>query len=77
MVAGHTEFAAPIFESIKPIFPKGIYGTVGGWSVKIHPDFSYLNLYHWLLGDESYWRRMTGWDLPREQFPFYKSAHEY
>lgn len=77
MVAGHTEFATPVFEAVKPLFRSGQVGRVGGVGVKIHPDFCYVNLYHWLLGDDTYWRGNTGWPLPAENRPFAKSADEY
>lgn len=38
----------------------------GGIGVKNHPDLKYVNLYHWVLGDDIY-RRYTGmWALPKQ-----------
>lgn len=77
MVAGHTEFAAPVFEPVKGLFRAGSFGRIGGVGVKIHPDFCYVNLYHWLLGDKTFSRMNVGWQLPMAGRPFFKSADEY
>ncbi len=39
-------------------------GRVGGVSFKLHPDFSLVNLYHWLAGDEVHGHRESGFPLP-------------
>jgi hypothetical protein len=51
-VAGEHRFAPPVFEAIKPLFVTGSSDQRGGFGVKLHPDFRYVNLYHWVLGDE-------------------------
>lgn len=51
LVAGSTKWAANVFEQgIVPML-RSDYGCKGGRGLKIHPDFRYGNLYHWLLGD--------------------------
>ncbi|WP_105386075.1 hypothetical protein [Neorhizobium alkalisoli] len=69
MVAGHTEYAAPVFQPVKNML-RSDSGRIGGVGLKIHPDFSYLNLYHWLLGDEFYKRGSSGISLPDRRYPF-------
>ena len=51
MVAGYTKYAGAVFPGVKPLLLRTNSGLIGGAGVKIHPDFSYVNLYHWVLGD--------------------------
>lgn len=76
MVAGHTEYAGPVFEPVKKILRSDL-GRIGGVGLKIHPDFSYVNLYHWLLGDEFYKRGSVGYPLPDRRFPFRDGPDAY
>jgi hypothetical protein len=76
MVAGHTTFAGPVFPAVKSILRKDM-GRIGGVGLKIHPDFCYLNLYHWLLGDSYYKRGSGGYPLPAEKYPFASNPDEY
>jgi hypothetical protein len=62
-VAGESTFSPPIFAAIRPLLASQA-GRAGGIGLKLHPDFSYVNLYHWLLGDYDFWRGNTGWSLP-------------
>ncbi|WP_334391356.1 hypothetical protein [Bradyrhizobium sp. AZCC 2262] len=50
MVAGHQEFAGKVFPAVQKIL-RTSGGRIGGVGLKIHPDYSYANLYHWILGD--------------------------
>jgi hypothetical protein len=52
-VAGEAQYAPPVFEGIKPLLLK-TGGRVGGVGLKIHPDLIYVNLYHWVLGDDTF-----------------------
>lgn len=72
-VSGEKQYAPPIFEAIKPLFDKSM-GRIGGYGVKIHPDFKYANLYHWLLGDSHFWRFNTGSPMPLTGWPYSKDA---
>lgn len=76
LVAGQTTLAPDIFESIKPILAQDL-GRIGGVGVKIHPDFVYLNLYHWLLGDDMHVRNMNGTPLPFLAQPYSNSPNQY
>ena len=71
LVAGHSNYAQPVFENVKPLFPTNM-GCIGGLGVKIHPDFLYVNLYHWLFGDDHHiqFRRNIGIPLPASQRPY-------
>lgn len=62
-VAGERHYAPPIFEGIKPLLACQAK-RAGGVGLKIHPDFRYVNLYHWLLGDADFYKGMTGYPLP-------------
>jgi hypothetical protein len=76
MVARHTEFAGAVFPSVKSLLRVSM-GRVGGVGIKIHPDYCYANLYHWIFGDDTFWRFQNGWSLPLEGRPFSKSADIY
>ena len=72
IVAGHKEFAGKVFPAVRAIL-RTSGGRVGGVGLKIHPDFSYANLYHWLLGDE----RFKNSNLPIARLPFPESEDKY
>jgi hypothetical protein len=69
MVAGHTEFAGPVFSEVKSLLRSSL-GRIGGVGVKIHPDYAYANLYHWVLGDTTFWRAGVGVQLPLKDRPY-------
>ncbi len=68
-VAGEGTFSPPLFASIKQLFPVD-YDRIGGLGLKIHPDFIYGNLYHWLLGDSHFVRYQNGFPLPFKSRPY-------
>jgi hypothetical protein len=51
------------------MFPRD-FGRIGGLGLKIHPDFRYANLYHWLLGDSHFVRYQSGYPLPFKSRPY-------
>lgn len=69
VVAGEASFSPPIFQYIRPLLD-GQMGRIGGLGLKLHPDFRYANLYHWLLGDRYLIRGNLGRDLPDPRFPY-------
>lgn len=71
-VAGEARFSPPVFEGIKPLLHR--QSRVGGVGLKIHPDWVYCNLYHWLLGDKYFVRSTTNWQLPMRRRPYPSSA---
>lgn len=76
LVAGHERFTLPVFPSVKALL-RGSLGRIGGAGLKIHPDFVYGNLYHWLLEDTVFWRLGQGIELPLERRPFAKNGMEF
>jgi hypothetical protein len=74
-VAGERRFSPLVFEVIKPLLARGNFGR-GGTGLKIHPDFLYRNLYHWLCGDTSYGRGWRGHRLPSSAHPYSNSEWE-
>jgi hypothetical protein len=66
MVAGHKEFAGRVFPAVKSIL-RTRDGRIGGIGLKIHPDYSYANLYHWLLGDQHF--KNSGLPIANRPFP--------
>jgi hypothetical protein len=73
VVAGQTTLAPDVFEDIKPMIAQDS-GRTGGVGVKIHPDHKYLNLYHWILGDEKWVKNMTGGILPDINWPYFTTS---
>lgn len=69
-VAGETRFSPPVFAVIRGLLHADT-GRIGGVGLKIHPDFRYGNLYHWLLGDEYFIRGNVGIPLPHNYFHLY------
>jgi len=51
LAAGNTEFSQPLVQHIKPMLLVNGAGCVGGVGMKMHPDYCFGNLYHWLRGD--------------------------
>lgn len=76
MVAGHTDYAEPVFEPVRSLL-RSEYGRIGGVGLKIHPDYSYVNLYHWLLRDTFYKRGGSGLPLPATGRPFSRNSDAF
>lgn len=72
-VSGEPKWSPPIFQKILPMV-RTEYDRKGGCGIKIHPDFRYRNLYHWLFGDEDFVRYQTGWPLPEKARSYFSSA---
>jgi hypothetical protein len=71
-VSGEHRFAPPIFNGVKRLlYDDG--GRIGGVGLKLHPDLRYVNLYHWLVGDQYYRRAGSGWGLPKSGHPYVAS----
>lgn len=71
-VAGEARYSPPIFEALLPMFHRNWIG-IGGVGLKIHPDHNYVNLYHWLLGDQQFKKGRSIFPLPITTSPFAKS----
>ena len=70
MVSGEDTYAPPIFNNaIRPMLLSDP-DRIGGIGLKIHPDYRYVNLYHWVLGDENHIRDGIGEPLPRDDRPY-------
>jgi hypothetical protein len=68
-VAGESRWSPPVFEGVKPLLRRAM-GRAGGVGLKIQPDFTYANLYYWLLGDDSFWRGGVGQPMPMATRPY-------
>jgi len=76
LVAGENRYAPATFEHIRPLLDED-GGRTGGIGLKIHPHLRYMNLYHWLLGDDYLRQGNTGYPLPDEAYPYGRSQwHE-
>lgn len=75
LVAGEDRYAPVTFPHVREIlWSRG--GLRGGTGLKIHPSY-YLNLYHWLAGDEVYRKRNTGMPLPMRSKPYADTPDSY
>jgi hypothetical protein len=72
-VAGQKSFAPILFALIKTLFASDS-NRIGGVGLKLHPDGRYANLYHWLLGDDCFWRQNSGYQLPMKRRPYMSSS---
>jgi len=71
-VSGEDRYSPPVFkEGIMSLLCKD-RGRTGGVGLKLHPDFRYANLYHWLLGDKHLIRYSIGAPLPMSNRPYSK-----
>jgi hypothetical protein len=75
-VGGEAVYSPPVFEQIMALCPEKS-GRKGGTSFKIHPDFKYANLYHWILGDSHFVRFNIGHPLPFSNRPYYQNENDY
>ena len=73
-VSGEMQYSPPIFERIKDILCADS-GRIGGVGFKMHPNYCYVNLYHWLLGDSHYHRWNIGYPLPMEGRPYMNNPY--
>jgi hypothetical protein len=74
-VAGESRYSIQLIPSIQPLLAEN--RRVGGIGIKIHPDFLYANLYHWLFGDSHFWRGNVGYPLPLRSRPYPRNANEF
>ncbi|TAJ09803.1 MAG: DUF3800 domain-containing protein [Nitrospirae bacterium] len=68
-LAGEKKYAPPVFEAIKLILVRDSE-RIGGIGFKVHPDYIYANIYHWLLGDSHFWKRACGIPMPMKTRPY-------
>jgi len=67
--AGENAYSPATFGRILPMVRRE-YDAYGGRGIKVHPDFRYANLYHWLLGDSHFVRFQTGIEFPLTGRPY-------
>jgi Protein of unknown function (DUF3800) len=68
-VAGESQWAPRVFPAIRNIMASQSL-RIGGVGLKLHPDFVYANLYHWLLGDALWLKRGQVVQLPMAGYPY-------
>ena len=68
-VAGESRHSLEVFDAVKPLLWNA--GRIGGVGFKIQPDYTYANLYHWLLGDTVLSKGITDLQLPIPSRPYY------
>lgn len=65
-VSGEDEYSPPLFEGQIKNMLRSEGGRIGGVGLKLHPDFSFANLYHWLLDEDILRKGFEGQPLPIE-----------
>ncbi|MBS1882875.1 MAG: DUF3800 domain-containing protein [Actinobacteria bacterium] len=73
-VSGEDEYSPAVFDGQVKSMLREEGGRIGGVGLKIHPDFCFANLYHWLLGDEYFWKGNGGRAMPMTGWPYVNSA---
>ncbi len=73
-VSGNETYTLEIIENIKPLLHKESQ-RIGGVGVKLHPDFKFANLYHWLFDDTHFWKNSCGNPLPLENRNYSQNAN--
>ncbi|GAH62769.1 unnamed protein product, partial [marine sediment metagenome] len=73
-VSGETQYSPPCFSLIKSIL-LSYQERIGGFGLKIHPDYRYMNLYHWLLSDTQLNRDGEIYLLPQRNLPYKESPN--
>ncbi len=69
-VCGENIYSPPVFnQHILPLVHRH-RDRYGGAGIKIHPDYLYANLYHWLLDDKYYNEKGSGRLLPMPERPY-------
>ena len=73
MVAGQYKYAKPIFATINNMLIENHFHASGGTGLKVFPG-ELINLYHWVLGENVFWKvgegsRIT---LPHAGFLYYE-----
>jgi hypothetical protein len=63
-VGGEDEYSPALFEGQIKEMLRAESGRIGGVGLKLHPDFCFANLYHWLLGDDTFWKNGVGDPMP-------------
>jgi hypothetical protein len=63
-VSGEDEHSPSLFNGQIKGMLREEGGRIGGVGLKLHPDFNFANLYHWLLGDDTLWKGIEGQPLP-------------
>lgn len=74
-VAGENRYSTQLIPAIRPLLATNAH-RVGGFGIKIHPDFWYANLYHWLFGDSHFWRGNVGHPFPLLTHPYPRDENE-
>ena len=74
-VGGETRYSPPVFDFAKKLMRHN-GDRIGGISLKIHPDFKYANLYHWLVGDTHHYRGNTGLPMPLKGYRYFNNDHQ-
>ena len=74
-VSGEPIYSLPVFELIRPLLRRN-EDRIGGIGLKIHPEYVYQNLYHWLLHDRVCLRDGALESLPDPNRPFAEHPNE-
>jgi hypothetical protein len=68
-VSGEKTWSPTVFDRLLPLYYSDS-GRRGGVSAKLHPDFTFGNLYHWLFADTHLWKKGSGFPMPVKGMPY-------
>lgn len=68
-ISGEKTYSPTIFARLLPLYFSSSRCR-GGVSIKMHPDFVFGNLYHWLFEDTHLWKKGSGHPMPIATLPY-------
>ncbi len=74
-VAGESKYSPPIVEKLLPLYPVDA-DRRAGYSIKIHPDYNFENLHHWLFREKHFVRNMQGSPMPLPNRPYFEGPDQ-
>jgi len=75
-VSGEDEYSPSLFQGQIKGMLRSEGGRIGGVGLKLHPDYCFANLYHWLLDDDVFWKSGIGTPLPMKGRAYVNSAED-
>ncbi len=75
-ISGEANYSPSVFKGLLTLFDMH-QGRTGGIGVKLHPDYCFANLYHWILGDDSHSKNGTITQLPIPGLPYSVDPNVY
>lgn len=73
-IAGEARVAPALVAMALPLYPDTL-GRRAGYSIKLHPQYVFANLHHWLFGESHFWMRRSGSPMPMNGWSEYEGPN--